>query len=118
MLADEAAGTEKGAVQVSMCAGTCLPRSCVSPRGVLGLMERQTDAFQTLGNNDVSSGKFRFCYHNTACPLEAARPGRGPQLPIKSEAHSLQAQRVAAKTDPARDSIPGNETPPTLEGCY
>ena len=36
MQAGRAAGTEKSGLRESMCAGTWLPQSCVSPKGVLG----------------------------------------------------------------------------------
>ena len=36
MLADRAAGTEKSAVRVSMCAGTCLPQSRFSHASIVG----------------------------------------------------------------------------------
>ena len=36
MRAGRAAGNETSAFRVSMCSGTWLPQSCVSPRGVLG----------------------------------------------------------------------------------
>ena len=36
MRADQAAGTEKSAVQVSMCAGTCRPQSLLSHASIIG----------------------------------------------------------------------------------
>ena len=36
VLADRAAGTDKSAVHVSMCAGTCLPQSRFSNTSIIG----------------------------------------------------------------------------------
>ena len=49
MRADRAAGTEKSAVQVSTCAGTCRPQSRFSHASIVGIVERRKMVVQPPG---------------------------------------------------------------------
>ena len=49
MRADRDAGTEKSAVQVSTCAGTCRPQSRFSHASIVGIVERRKMVVQPPG---------------------------------------------------------------------